>query len=140
MDIQDGFLRRSGWMGRLLTAYLHRYSGASETSGRPHNHPWRIVTSIIVKGGYLDEVDGLPIQRNAFSMHCYRNSQNHRILSIEPNTLTFFIGLFRVQHTGPCYSEATPFGAAHYTELRSVNIADVPDSRGGGQKTDHEAA
>ena len=129
VDIQDGFLRRTGWLGRWLTIYRHRYSGSREVSGRDHNHPWRLAIAIVLSGGYDEMVNGKWKTRLAPSIHWYKNSDYHRLSSIAPNTLTLFIGLCRKQRRRACYDEMTPYGAAHYTELRSVKTNAVPTQR-----------
>ena len=128
-DIQDGFLKRSGWLGRWITIYVHRYSGAKEVSGRSHNHPWRLAIAVVLSGGYDEIVDGEERTRLSPSIHWYKNSDQHRLSAIAPGTLTLFIGLFRKQKAAPCYDRMTRYGAAHYTELESVRSKDVSPHR-----------
>lgn len=129
VNIQEGWMMRSGWRGRLVTIYRHVYSGAAEKSGREHNHPWKLAVSLVVRGGYDEILNGNDKQRRAFSIHWYRNSDHHRLVSVQGGTVTFFLGLCRAQEAAPCYSEITRHGAAHYSELRSVASTDVPVNR-----------
>ena len=129
VDIQDGFLKRSGWMGRWLTVYRHRYSGAKEVSGREHCHPWKLVISVVLSGGYDEVVNGKTKTRLAPSAHIYRAGDWHRLMAVAPGTLTLFIGLRRVQEVSPCYNETTRYGAAHYSEIRDVESSSVPSER-----------
>ena len=129
VDIQEGFLRRAGWMGRWVTAYRHRYSGAAEKSGRDHNHPWALAVSIVLTGGYSEWVNCEPKTRKAFSVHWYKNSDHHRLGRVSPGTLTVFVGLCRKQSVGPCYRTMTPYGAAHYSEMGDVRSENVPAER-----------
>ena len=125
VNIQEGWMIRKGWRGRYLTAYRHDYNGTDEKSGREHNHPWALTISIILRGGYSELVNGVLKHRTRFTVHCYRNADHHKIVSVKPGTRSLFLGLCRVQTIGRCYSELTPYGAAHYSELRSVASADV---------------
>ena len=123
-NVQNGWLRRSGWMGRWLTVYLHRYGGVKEATGRFHNHPWRLAISVVIKGGYEDDVLVDVKERRAFSLHLYRKWRQHRILGVEKGTTTLFVGICRIQRRGRSYTEKTRYGYAHYSELR-----DVPSAR-----------
>lgn len=116
--IQEGFLHRRGFRGRWLTAYYHRYDGASEETERYHSHPWTLAVSIVLWGAFVDDVEkGAMRVRRPFSIALYRPSTRHRVLTPRSGTRSLFFGLCRQQNESRCATLRVPEGFAHYTEV-----------------------
>ena len=126
VDIQDGFMSRKGWMGRFVTVYWHAYGGRKEETERFHTHPWKLAVSVVVRGKYDEVANGSVRRRKALSIRCYGKGDMHRIQWAEPGTKSIFLGLLRLRIPDRHYTETTKYGAAHYSELRSVSAADIP--------------
>lgn len=124
--IQNGFMRRRGWRGRWVTAYVHLYGGRTEETERFHSHPWKWAVSIVVAGpGFReqweekrgDEEIVRERWRSPFSIRVYASDDRHRIVHAEEGTRSLFIGLFRQQHESRCATISVPEGYCHYTEV-----------------------
>ncbi len=103
------YIRRWGFRARLLTVYVHRYAGGSDTPERPHNHPWKWWASLVMRGELTErrwlERDGLVRSRR-----CRRRLRNgitlvdgrtlHQKTHAMPGTLTLVIGWRRVRQWG----------------------------------------
>lgn len=126
--IQDGFMTRRGFRGRLLTLYLHVYSGATEVTERFHNHPWRFAFGIVLFGGMCEQFSLKPSQwpdyaktsrviRPPLSIQFYTPDTWHRVESTLPGTVTVFFGVFRTQKRMPSAAVLTAEGFAHWSEV-----------------------
>lgn len=98
------YLARRGWENRLFGVFLHRID-SPDPGEKLHDHPWWFA-SLILRGGY-SEVRSLtrayaPIQviRNRWSLRSLRLDECHRIINVEPGTITLVIRGPKVRHWG----------------------------------------
>ena len=135
--VQRPFMRRRGWRGKWVTAYLHDYSG-EEKAERFHTHPWRWAFGIVLSGLIEEDIKtskgGTRSNyrtrfRCPFSIQFYRGCVTyHRIQFGRGRTV--FIGLFRRSWR----DEERPSGHmdirdaggwCHYTELRRDEVTGI---------------
>lgn len=55
-----------------------------------HDHPFN-ARSIILRGGYVEERDGVLIERKAGTTSTLKFGEYHKIISVQPDTWTIFI-------------------------------------------------
>lgn len=79
-------------LGGIYVHFIYR----EDLDPVPHDHPWRF-TSIILRGGYTEEVHRKPghmprsfklIERHAGDLHRFPLRWAHRIVAVEPGTVT----------------------------------------------------
>lgn len=76
--------------------YLHWL--CADPQEKPHNHPWDFVSTIL-RGGYTEEVFWIQDGEIVSQLRSYKAGQQnfsetweyHRVISVEPNTLTHMI-------------------------------------------------
>ena len=120
-EIQNGYLRRSGWRGRIVTTYSHHYRGRQEVTERFHTHPWLLSISIVWRGQYIDDLVTKSKLRR-YSIHFYTRSTLHRVNAAEKGTRSLFFGFFRSQKEKSNYTVKTSEGFCHYSELTLVEL------------------
>ena len=112
----NGFMRRRGWRGKWITAYLHVYDGSEEPTERLHSHPWRASFGIVLRGLLLENVNGVVKARRPLSVTFYGRDTKHRIIG--GKAVTLFIGFGRTQERIKQAAEIKcAEGWAHYTEV-----------------------
>lgn len=117
-NIQDGFLYRSGWRGRFITAYYHKYGGPSERTERYHSHPWKFAISVIFHGEFDDDIEMRAVKkRRAISFAVYTKNTRHRITRSKSGTKSLFFGFMRNQETSRCADVKVSEGYCHYSEI-----------------------
>lgn len=96
---RDGvmYLHRRGLQTPWFNVYLHRIEAADP--GRDlHNHPWWFA-SFILRGGYREEIEGRQrhtgaahyLSHTRWSLHTVPLRMWHRIVAVEPDTLTLVV-------------------------------------------------
>ena len=134
VDIQDGWLRRTGWRGRWVTFYRHLYVRHQESTERYHRHHWWRVVAIMWKGMLVEELRSLGFLQTdtwkrivrPLSIRIYQPEVEHRIRYARRGTRTWFICFGRSQKPRDNWVK-TPEGYAHYTELMPGEYGFRPD-------------
>ena len=121
VDIQGSYMHRVGFRGRWVTIYLHTYGGAEEVTERYHHHPWQRAVSLVLRGGFDDDIEYADTRtRRHGSLRTYTWQMRHRLLKIIPGTISLFVGLGRTQvPIQPGATEKVAEGYAHWSECRS---------------------
>lgn len=74
-----------------FSVYLHRIH-QPDADEALHNHPWEWAVSVVLRGGYLEELPtGERVPRNEGSIRVLRSSDYHRIAEVQPDTWTLFL-------------------------------------------------
>jgi len=93
-----------------VTFYLHRFV-SSDSEDHIHNHPWRYALSVILTGGYVEEIchDIAPsagpsgcvtYRRRVRWFNRVDGNRFHRIHDAKPGTWTLFMHSERIQGKG----------------------------------------
>lgn len=77
------------FIARFPNAYLH-VDLKLETPDSSHHHAWNTY-SLVLKGGYVEEVDGVQKTFKVGDLVKLRYDQHHRLVSCEPGTITLFM-------------------------------------------------
>lgn len=91
--VGDPFLERVGIDVRLFGLFAHRILGPDPGLDL-HDHPWEFVT-VVVRGGYNELFASARTPERArhrrwarWTVHRFRQTDAHRITTVEPGTLT----------------------------------------------------
>lgn len=117
------YLERRGIQTRWFNVYLH-HIGAPDPGRALHNHPWWFC-SLVLRGGYIEQVKpnrlGVNGRRHGrFSLHAMSLRKFHRIVQVDPGTVTLIItGPYRQKWGFDTAEGFVPHGQYEFAGLNS---------------------